>query len=196
MPSTNASTSASCVGDSFSASSRSRSRSSMLSTRNTARCPPESTGLRTAGRPDVSSACAASSVERTRGVRRLRNARLGERAAHLELVGHAVRGVDPDSREPELVRHRGHDRHGAVGRDRQHAVDPMSPSDLGDGGDVGEVDDLGDSAPRPARAPRRCGRPRRLAGRVRAHARSLGAGGGPRRRRGRTSRPPMLTPRR
>ena len=79
-----------------------------------------------------------------RGVRRLRDPRLGEHAAHLELVGHPVRGVDSDSREPELVRHRGHDRHGAVGRDREHAVDPMPPSDLGDSGDVGEVDDLGD----------------------------------------------------
>ncbi len=54
-----------------------------------------------------------------RGKRRLRNPRLRERVPHRQLVRHSVGGIDPDTREPQLVRHRGHDRNGAVCRDRQ-----------------------------------------------------------------------------
>jgi hypothetical protein len=55
---------ASFVGDSAIASSRSRTSSSGLSMRKTARCPPESTGLRTAGSLTESSAARMSSGER------------------------------------------------------------------------------------------------------------------------------------
>ena len=193
MPSTNASTIASCVGDSRSASPRSRSRSPALSTRKTARWPPESTGLRTAGSPDAASADVASSVERT-----VANGGCGTPAsaralAHRQLVRHPVSGIDSDSREPQLARPprrrpepRGRPRP-STPRRRDAAGRPRSPRD------IGEVDDLGDVGR---------GESGRLGVAVDrddsqvlalAHARSRGAGGAPRRRRGRSSRPPMLT---
>ncbi len=101
-------------------------------------------GLENGGKPGRRECLSGVLGRANRGVRRLRDSRLGEHAAHLELVGHPVRGVDSDTREAELVRHGGNDRHGAVGRDRQHTVDALSAADLGDRGNVGEVHDLGD----------------------------------------------------
>ena len=48
----------------------------------------------------------------------------------------------PDPRQAERLGHRCDDRHGPVGRDRQHAVDAVTARDLGDRVDVGEVDGL------------------------------------------------------
>ena len=44
-------------------------------------------------------------------------------AAHRDLVGHQVRGLDADPRQAARLGDRGDDGHRAVGRDRQHAVD-------------------------------------------------------------------------
>ena len=74
--------------------------------------------------------------------RGLRDALLGERPSHRDLVGHAVRDVASDRGKPEALRHRRDDRHGAVGGDRQRTVDLVPPRDLLDRVHVGEVDDL------------------------------------------------------
>ena len=76
------------------------------------------------------------------GEARLRHARVGERAAHRDLVRHQVGGLGADSREPERLCDRCDDRHGAVGRDGEDAVDAVAPRDLGDPCDVREVDRL------------------------------------------------------
>ena len=65
VPSTNPSRIASRPGDSASAEWRCDSRSPAVSIRKRPRCPPESTGLRTAGRPTVSSAARPSARLRT-----------------------------------------------------------------------------------------------------------------------------------
>ena len=54
---------------------------------------------------------------------RLRHAGLGERAPHRDLVRHQVRRLDADPRQPARLGDRGDDRHRAVGRDGQHAVE-------------------------------------------------------------------------
>ena len=113
---------------------------------------------------------------------------VGEPAPHRDLVRHQVRRLDADPGQAERLGDRGDDRDGAVGRDRQHAVDlqPARPP----------------SAPRRRRRSRRpsrcrpprararpgCGRPRRRAARAPSRAGSRAAGGGRRRRRGRSSR--------
>ncbi len=61
------------------------------------------------------------------GEPRLGHARLGEPAAHRHLVGHQVGRLDPDPRQAERLGDRRPDGHGAVGRDRQHAVDAEPP---------------------------------------------------------------------
>ena len=185
--------SASSVGDSAMASGRSRSSSSRLSMRKTARWPPESTGLSTAGRPTASSAASTSPAER-----RLANGGCGRplapsACAHGALVREEVGGLRADPREAELLCNGRDDGYGAIGRDRECAVGTDPARDLDDLGDVGEVDDLGDVGGRRGPAPRHSGRPRRRAGRALEPARSRDAGGVPRRRRGRSARPPMLT---
>ena len=80
------------------------------------------------------------------GEARLRHARVGERAAHRDLVRHQVRRVGADPRQAERLRDGGDHRHGTVGRDRQDAVDGVTAADLGDRLDVGEVDRLATSA--------------------------------------------------
>ena len=150
-PSTNSSRSASSVGDSATASGRSRSSSSRVSMRKTARWPPESTGFRTAGKRTASSAASTSSAERSvaYGGCGSPEAPSASRIARLCVRRCAVSRADP--REPELLGDGGDDGHGAVGRDREHAVDADAPRDLDHLVDVGEVDDLGDVGRREAR---------------------------------------------
>ena len=65
VPSMNCSRIASPVGDAISASCRCRCTSSSDSTRKTPRCPPESAGLSTAGKPTSSAARRVSPIVRT-----------------------------------------------------------------------------------------------------------------------------------
>ena len=58
-------------------------------------------------------------------------------------------GADPG--QSELLGDGGDDGHGAVGRDREHAVDADAPRDLDHLVGVGEVDDLGDVGRRESR---------------------------------------------
>ena len=122
-----------------------RRSSSSDSTRKTPRWPPESAGFSTAGNPTSSAARRVSASVRTRGEARLRHARVGEPPPHRDLVRHQVRRLDADPRQPARLGDRGDDRHGAVGADREHAVEaePL-PSPSSTAADVGEVDDLGD----------------------------------------------------
>ena len=75
---------------------------------------------------------------------RLRDARVGERPPHRDLVRQAVRRLGADARQAERLRDRGDDRHSAIGRDREHAVDAVTACDLRDRRDVGEVHRLRD----------------------------------------------------
>ncbi len=151
IPSTNSSRIASPVGDSATASGRSRSRSSRLSTRNTARWPPESTGLRTAGNPTASTADSDVAGAAQSCPRRLRQAGRAERGAHRELVSQEVGYYRADAGESQGFGHRRHDGNRAVGRDRQHAVRGYTSGDVEDLLDRREVDDLGDVRGREAR---------------------------------------------
>ena len=84
------------------------------------------------------------------GERRLRHAFLGEGAPHHDLVAHPLGDGGADRRQAEPLRHRRDDRDGAVGRDRQRAVDGVPARDLRHRVDVGEVDrlcDVGDLEP-------------------------------------------------
>ena len=90
VPSTKPSRIASRAGDSTSATWRFDSRSPGESIRKTPRCPPESTGFRTAGSADRLDRGTSLREAPHRGERRLRDALLGERAAHGELVRHSV----------------------------------------------------------------------------------------------------------
>ena len=84
-------------------------------------------------------------VQRARGREaRLRHARVGQPVAHRDLVRHRVRRLRADPGQAERLCDGGDDRHGAVGRERQHAVDRVAAPDLDHGVDVGEVDDLAD----------------------------------------------------
>jgi hypothetical protein len=74
---------------------------------------------------------------------RLRHAVLGKPPPHRDLVHHRVRSLRADSGQAQQLRGRGHDRHGPIGRDRQHAGDAVPPTDLRQRLDVGEVDHLG-----------------------------------------------------
>ena len=140
------------------------------SRRKTPRWPPESAGLSTAGRPTVSAAARCLEDVANGGEARLRHTRLGEAATHRDLVRHQVRGRRADPGQTEPLGHRGHDGHGAVGRDGQHAVDGVPPADLGNCVDVLEVDDLRHVGLLRARARRGCGRRRRRGGRAPAPA--------------------------
>ena len=189
VPSTNPSRIASRPGDSASAEWRCDSRSPAVSIRKRPRCPPESTGLRTAGRPTVSSAARPSVRPRTAA-----NGGCGmPSSASVRritiLLRHAVGDVRPDRGQPEPLAHGGDDRHGPVGGDGQRAVDvragvrpPSTASTSAKSTTSGDVGHLR------ARARPRSGRPRRREGPARAPARSRGAGGAPRRRRGRSTR--------
>ena len=87
---------------------------------------------------------------------RLWHARLGERAAHADLVRHQMRRRRPDRREREPLGDRRHHRDGAVRRHGERAVHAVPPRDLGDGVDVHEVDRfryVGRSEPRCVRVP-------------------------------------------
>ncbi len=145
MPSTKPSTMHSCSADSASAAWRWRSRSSSLSIRKMPRCPPESAGLRTAGSPTVFErpprplASERTAANGGCGTPSSANAR---RITILLRIRWATLGAD--RRQAEALGHRRDDRHGAVGRDRQRAVDRVAPGHLGDRVDVGEVDRLGD----------------------------------------------------
>ena len=166
MPSTNASRIASRVGDSAIASSRSRSSSSRLSMRKTARCPPESTGFRPRGTGPLRVRRRRRCCERRPREGRLREARARRatrRIASLCVSRCAV--ADADSRQAELLRDSGDDRDGAVGRDREHAVDPMRRATSSDRVNVREVDDLGDVGREQTWRLARSGRPRRREGR-------------------------------
>ena len=119
---------------------------------------------------------------------RLRHADLGEPAAHRHLVRHQVRGLGADPGQPARLGDRRDHRHGAVGRDRQHAVELDSPSTAAITASASEksttrrssasrspgASGLRSTAARGARAPSPAG--------------SRAAGAGPRRRRGRSSR--------
>ena len=188
VPSTNPSRIASCAGDSASAAWRCDSRSPGSSIRKTPRWPPESTGLSTAGSPTVSIAARPSARFRTAANGGCGMPSSASVAPHRDLVRHPVRDVACRSRAARGARSPRDDRHGAVGRHGQRAVDRVPSRDLLDRVDVGEVDDLGDVGELEARARRGCGRPRRREGRARAPGGSRGAGGGPRRRRGRSAR--------
>ena len=63
---------------------------------------------------------------------------------HRDLVRHQVRRLGPDPRQAARLGDRRDDRHRAVGRYRQHAVDPQPRGRLQHRLDVGEVDDLRD----------------------------------------------------
>ena len=73
---------------------------------------------------------------------RLRDASLGEPASLRDLVRHQVRRLRSHPGEPELLRHRGNDRNGPLGRERDDALDAVPPAELDDGAKVAEVDDL------------------------------------------------------
>ena len=144
MPGRKRSRMATPVADSRMVASHSRSRSPADSSMTTPRWPPESAGLSTAGSPTSASASRAASQRLDRGPRRLRHAGLGEGAPHQRLVRHALGRRRADAGQPERLGDGGDHRHGAIGRDRQHAVDPV-PLGGGDHAlDVLEVDRLGD----------------------------------------------------
>ena len=77
--------------------------------------------------------------------------RLGECVPHRALVRDEMSRLRADPREPELLRDGCDDGYGAVGGDREHAVDAVAPRDLDHVVDVGEVDDLGDVGRRESR---------------------------------------------
>ena len=79
---------------------------------------------------------------------------LREPPPHRDLVRHQVRGLGADARQAERLGDGRDDGYGAVGGDRQDAVDLVAPPDLRHRFDVGEVDDLADVRDR---EPRRLG---------------------------------------
>ena len=165
------------------------------STKKTPRWPPESAGLSTAGMPTVASAARALCRSRARGEARLRHAGVGERAAHRDLVRHQVRRLacrSPAARAPRRPRRRpaprGRPRRSARRRPRDAAPTSVTAatsvkstasatSASCEAGRVGVAVD-GDDAQRRAPSP----------------AGSRGAGGAPRRRRGRSACRAMLSP--
>ena len=135
--------------------------------RKTARCPPESTGFRTAGKRDEGECGVDVRVRAKARVRRLWEPARTERVAHRALVREEVRRPRSDARQAELLGDGGDDGDCAIGRHREHTVDADSSRDLDHLGDAREVDDL-----------RNVGR--REAGRVRVavdrgHAQAAGA---------------------
>ena len=106
------------------------------------RWPPESAGFSTAGTPTASSAARALSRSRAaakRGCGTPASASV-RRIAILCVIRCAVSVPIPG--RPERLRDGCDDRHGSVGRDGEHAVDPVAAADLRDRRDVGEVDRL------------------------------------------------------
>ena len=144
IPETNPSRSASPVGDSAIASGRSRSSSSRLSMRKTARWPPESTGLSTAGKGTAASAAVDVGLGPECRERRLRQPGAAERLAHRPLVRQKPGGLGADSGKAELLRDGGDDGHRPVGGHRQHPVRACPASGADHGLHVNEVHDLGD----------------------------------------------------
>ena len=69
---------------------------------------------------------------------------LGEQPPHRHLVRHRVSRPGADPGRPERLGDGRDDRHCAVGRHGQDAVDIVAPPDLRDRFDVGEVDHLAD----------------------------------------------------
>ena len=118
--------------------------------------------------------------------------RLRRGAPHPDLVRHQMGGLRADPRQAERLRHRCDDRHGAIGRHGERAVDPVRSATSMHRVDVREVDRLGDVRHRRGRAPRDCGRRRRPGARAPSRAGSRAAGGVRRRRRGRSSCRAML----
>ena len=92
-----------------------------------------------------------SSAERSDAYGGCGSAGGSERVSHRALVREQVGRLGADPRKPELLRHGRDDGHGAVGRDRERAVDADASGDLDHLADVGEVDDLGDVGRREAR---------------------------------------------
>ncbi len=66
-------------------------------------------------------------------------------------MGEEVRGPGADPGQPERLGDGGDDGHGAVCRDREHAVDADAPRELDHLIGVREVDDLGDVGRRESR---------------------------------------------
>ena len=119
--------------------------------RKTARCPPESTGFRTAGNETSGERGVDVRVRAKARVRRLRELARTERVAHRALVGEEVRRLRSDARQAELLGDGGHDGDGAIGGHREHTVDADSSRDLDHLGDAREVDDLRNVGRREAR---------------------------------------------
>jgi hypothetical protein len=67
---------------------------------------------------------------------------LGQTAPHRHLVRHQVRRTTADPGQTEVLGDCGDDRHRPIRRDREHAVDAVSPRDVDDRLDVDEVDHL------------------------------------------------------
>ena len=134
------------------------------STRKIPRCPPESAGFSTAGKPTSSAARWRSDSVRSAANRGCGTPASASAPPHRDLVRHQVRRLGADPRQPARLGDRRHDRHGAVGRHRQHAVERLAR------------DGLEHRRPRPrsrrrsrrrplrARARRGCGRRRARAG--------------------------------
>ena len=80
----------------------------------------------------------------------MRKAGCTERVAHRALVRQEVSRLRPDAGKPELLGDGCDDRHGAIGGNREHAVDADPARDLDHGRDVAEVDDLCDVGGREA----------------------------------------------
>ena len=152
------------------------------------RWPPESAGFSTAGKP-TSSAATPPLGERRAAPRSAAAARRASakrrRIATLCVI--SVRGLGADPRQAARLGDRGDDRHGAVGRDRQHAVDAVPARGLEHAPSTSREVDSSATSAASTRARPGCGRPRPRAGRAPSPAGSRAAGGGPRRRRGRSS---------
>ncbi len=108
--------------------------------------------MSTAGSGTASSAASDVLGGADRRERGLRNGGTSEGVAHLELVRHALRRLDPDPGQPERLGDRCHDGNRAVGRDREHAVDIVPPRRFDDQVHMREIDELTDvGGPEPQR---------------------------------------------
>ena len=112
--------------------------------RNTARWPPESAGLSTAGSGTTASARGTLSSDWIAANGGCGTPASANTRAHLELVRHPLRRLEADPRELERFGDGGDDRDCAVGGDGEHAVDLVAAADLDHARNVGEVDELAD----------------------------------------------------
>ena len=101
-------------------------------------------GLEHGRQPDLGQGVARGLQRLHGGPRRLRHAGLGEGPPHQRLVRHALGGRRADARQPEGLGDRRDDRDGAIGRDRQHAVHPVTLRGGDHALEVAEVDRLRD----------------------------------------------------